>query len=200
MPTQARDRLVETAENLFYREGIRAVGVERLLAVSGVGRASFYRHFTSKDDLAVTMLRNLGERWQRWLDERVTARGGEPLAVFDALAERFESTGFRGCAAINTMVEAADPTSAVHRAAAKHKEAVIGYLDTLLAAAGHHDHGQLAEQFMLLIDGATVTALREGSSEPARQARAIASVLLTPPNQSPERTPEPATALPVELG
>jgi AcrR family transcriptional regulator len=190
MPTQARERLVQVAEDLFYREGIRAVGVERLLAVSGVGRASFYRHFSSKDDLVVTMLRSLGERWRRWLDERVTARGGEPLAVFDALAERFDSAGFRGCAAINTMVETADPTSAAHRAAAEHKEAVIGYLDTMLAAAGHHDHARLAEQFMLLIDGATVTALREGSSEPARQARAIASVLLAPSHQSPRRFPK----------
>ena len=156
-------------------------GVERLLAVSGVGRASFYRHFTSKDDLVVATLAGYGERWRHWLAEQVATRGGHPLAVFDALADRFERHDFRGCAAINTMVEVADPTSAAHQAAADHKGAVTDYLDTLLATAGHTDHETLAEQFILLIDGATVTALRDRTGQPGRQAKAIAAALLSPP-------------------
>lgn len=179
MPTRARDRLMQAAEKLFYAEGIHAVGVERLLAVSGVGRASFYRHFASKDDLVVAMLREHGDRWLRWIEEAVIARGGGPLTVFDALAERFERTDFRGCAAINTMAEAADATSAAHRAATEHKRAVTRYIDGLLTTAGYPDHAALAEQFMLLMDGATVTAYRERTAKPAWQAKTIASALLT---------------------
>lgn len=178
MPTHARDRLLGAAETLFYTDGIRAVGVERLLSESGVGRASFYRHFASKDDLVVEMLSGHGQRWRTWLEGAVTARGGHPLAVFDALAEEYDSTRFRGCAAINAMVEMADPDSAAHHTAADHKRTVITYLDGLLAEAGQHDHAELAEQFMLLIDGATVTALRERSPAAARRAKGIAEGLL----------------------
>ncbi|MBB4933337.1 AcrR family transcriptional regulator [Lipingzhangella halophila] len=178
MPTRARERLVEAAENLFYTEGIRAVGVERLLATSGVGRASFYRHFNSKDDLVVTMLRGYDEQWRHWLEQAVAERGGAPLAVFDALAERFESPDFRGCASINTMVEVADTTSPAHQVAAEHKRSVTGYVEGLLVSAGYTDPAALAEQFVLLLDGAIVTALRERTAEPARRARAIAASLL----------------------
>ncbi|WP_158890466.1 TetR/AcrR family transcriptional regulator [Amycolatopsis anabasis] len=178
MPTQARERLVHAAEELFYREGIRAVGVERLLAVSGVGRASFYRHFSSKDDLVVTMLRGYDRRWRQWLDEEVTARGRAPLTVFDALAESFGQDSFRGCASINAMVELADPDSQAFQVAAEHKRSLIEYLDGLLADAGYRDHAVLADQFVLLIDGAIITALRERTAEPALRAKAIAAALL----------------------
>ncbi|MDA3625938.1 TetR/AcrR family transcriptional regulator [Saccharopolyspora oryzae] len=178
MATRARERLVEAAEQLFYSEGIRAVGVERLVAVSGVGRASFYRHFAGKDDLVVTMLRGYDERFRAWLAEAVEALGGGPLAVFDALAASFEAEGFRGCASINAMVEMADADSAAHQVAAEHKTKVIDYLDSLLIAAGQPRHRDLAEQFMLLFDGAIVTALRERTAEPAHRAKAIAESLL----------------------
>jgi AcrR family transcriptional regulator len=178
MPTNARQRLLDTAERLFYADGIRGVGIERILTESGVGRASFYRHFPSKDELVVAVLRARDERWRRWLDDAVTTRGGGPLAVFDALADRFAAADFRGCAFINTMVEAADPESAAHGAAADHKRHVTAYVDGLLAAGGHTDHAALAEHFVLLMDGAIVTALRQRDVEPARRAKAIAATLL----------------------
>ncbi|MEV0699149.1 helix-turn-helix domain-containing protein [Saccharopolyspora sp. NPDC050389] len=178
MATRARERLVEAAEQLFYTEGIRAVGVERLVAVSGIGRASFYRHFGSKDDLVVTMLRGYSDGVLEWLNAEVARRGGGALSIFDAFAERFAAPDFRGCASINTMVEMADPDSPAHRVAAEHKEAVTDYLDGLLKEAGHRRHRQLAEQLMLLIDGANVTALRERTAEPAKRAKAIAKSLL----------------------
>ncbi|MEV4060474.1 TetR/AcrR family transcriptional regulator [Nonomuraea dietziae] len=173
MPTNARERLLTTADDLFYAEGIRAVGVERILSVSGVGRASFYRHFPSKDDLVVAVLRRRDEAWRAWLTERVDALGGQPLNVFDALAERFARADFRGCAFINTMVETADPASAAHRAAAEHKERVTDYVADLL-----DDRAELAGSFVLLMDGAIVTAVRERSTAPAHHARAVAEALL----------------------
>ncbi|WP_412538200.1 helix-turn-helix domain-containing protein [Longispora sp. K20-0274] len=182
MPTRARDRLLDTAERLFYAEGIRAVGVERILAESGVGRASLYRHFPGKDDLVLAVLRRRDAEWRQWLADAVDASGagpaGRPLAVFDALAERFARADFRGCAFINTIVEAADPDSPAHRVADEHKRAVTAYLEELLVSAGHPDR-ELAEQFTLLVDGALVTALRERSPRAAARARGIAAALLT---------------------
>ncbi|WP_370149440.1 TetR/AcrR family transcriptional regulator [Streptacidiphilus sp. EB129] len=185
MPVNARQRLLTTAEELFYAEGVRAVGVERILSASGVGRASFYRHFAAKDDLVVAVLRGRDERWRAWLADRVAAHGGGPLAVFDALAERFVRQDFRGCAFINTMVEAADPDSPAHRVAAQHKSAVTGYVETLLSTAGVAEPASLAAEFTLLMDGAIVTALRERSAAPATRARAVAAVLLASADRSP---------------
>lgn len=102
---------MQAAEDLFYAEGIQSVGVERLLAVSGVGRASFYRHFASKDSLVIAVLQHRDEHWRAWLESTVTAHGGGPLAVFDALAEGADNPGFRGCAFINAVAETASPVA-----------------------------------------------------------------------------------------
>lgn len=192
MAVKARERLLATAEELFYAEGIRAVGVERILSDSGVGRASFYRHFAGKDELVVAVLSGRDERWRDWLRTAVEAYGlppaDRPPAVFDALAERFAADDFRGCAFINTMVEAADRDSAAHQVAAAHKSAVTEYLNGLLADAGRADHEELAPELMLLVDGAIVTAVREGDPEPAMRAKRIAEALLA-------RQPDPRDAV-----
>ncbi|GHE99119.1 TetR family transcriptional regulator [Amycolatopsis deserti] len=169
---------MQTAEDLFYAEGIRAVGVERLLEESGVGRASFYRHFASKDDLVETVLSERDRQWRQLLAEGVAARGDHPLAVFDFLAERFARADYRGCAFINAMAEIGDADAAVYRLARAHKAAVTDYLAGLLEKAGYASSATLAAQLMLLIDGALVTALRERSAEPAHRAKAVAEALL----------------------
>ena len=192
MAVQARERLLTAAEELFYAEGIRAVGVERILTVSGVGRASFYRHFASKDELVVAVLTRTDERWRAWLLETVAGYGlptaERPAAVFDALGEWLDGAGYRGCAFINAMVEAADRDSPVHQVAVAHKDAVTQYLDGLLAEAGRDDHAALAPELMLLVEGALVTSLREGTSEGAARAGRIARVLLA-------RQPDPREAV-----
>jgi AcrR family transcriptional regulator len=172
MPTAARARLLATAERLFYAEGVRAVGVERLLAESGVGRASFYRHFPGKDDLVVAVLEERLARWRTDLAAAVGRRGGGVLAVFDELEAQVADPAFRGCPAINAMVEAADRGSAEHRVAADHKRALAAYLGEL---AGDAD---LGETLLLLVDGALVTALRDPSAGAARRARGVAQGLV----------------------
>ncbi|WP_280373046.1 TetR/AcrR family transcriptional regulator [Nocardia abscessus] len=182
MATRAKQRLLTTAEDLFYAEGIRAVGIDRLLHESGVGRASFYRHFASKDDLVVAVLEDRDRRWLTWLRESVEAKtddpAARPLAVFDALADRFARKDFRGCAFINTMVEVADRASAAHQVADRHKRRVIAYLSELLTEAGRSDATELAAELALLVDGAIVTAVREGTPDAATRARTIAQRLL----------------------
>lgn len=178
MATHARERLLASAERLFYAEGIRAVGIERLLADSGVGRASFYRHFPSKDDLVLAMLSGYDQRFRTWLAGAVAGTTDDPASLFDALATRFDDAAFRGCASIRTMIEFVDPDDPLHRAAVAHKVAVLADLDAWLATAGRADHAALAEQFLLLIDGAIVNTLREPGPTPALQARRIATALL----------------------
>lgn len=178
MPTNARQRLLDAAKDLFYAEGIHAVGLERLLSTSGVGRASFYRHFASKDDLVLTMLRAYDENYRDWLTRRTAELGGTPLAAFDALIEYAGTSDFRGCAFINALAEVAEPGSEIHALAARHKDAVADHLRSLLVDAGHPDEIDLARQLLLLMDGAAVTELYERSDRPARQARSMAEVLL----------------------
>ena len=178
MPTNARQRLLDAAEKLFYAEGIQAVGMERLLTDSGVGRASFYRHFTSTDDLVVAMLSNYDQVYRAWLTQRTTALGGTPLAAFDALIEYAEASDFRGCAFINAIAEVAEPGSEIRAMASQHKDAVAGYLRTLLVEAGYPDDIELARQLLLLMDGAAVTELYERTDRAARQAKKMAEALL----------------------
>jgi AcrR family transcriptional regulator len=179
VPTRARDRLLLTAEELFYAQGTRATGVDQILETSGVGRASFYRHFASKDDLIVAVLQRRRERFRTDFKPRVAALGGHPLAVFDVLAQRLEETGYRGCAFLNAMVEIPDPASPAHREAADHKEETRAYFAELLAAHGYADEGgELSRRLLMLYDGASVTGLRERSPRAAADARAVAEMLL----------------------
>ncbi|MFD2028532.1 TetR/AcrR family transcriptional regulator [Promicromonospora aerolata] len=178
MAVKARQRLLETAGKLFYSEGVRAVGLERLLEESGVGRASFYRHFASKDELVAAMLDDYDAEYRTWLRTRVSELGNEPLAVFDAVAERARLTRFRGCAFINTMAEVTDPDDPIHCRAASHKAAVTDYLAELLDTAGIEAADDLAGRWMLLLDGAVVTASYRQNGRVFAEAKSIASAVL----------------------
>ncbi|WP_433003734.1 TetR/AcrR family transcriptional regulator [Kribbella sp. CA-294648] len=177
-----RQRLVETAFRLFYEHGINAVGIDRVLAEAGVSKATLYRHFATKDGLIVEFVRLRDARYRVWLRERVDALGSDPesriLAVFGAIKERCQAGDFRGCAFGNTVAELADPDHPAHQAAREHKEAIRAYLAELLTQAGVREPEQLAGRFLLLIDGAVTTAVRDGSADAADEARAIASTLL----------------------
>ena len=179
MPTRARDRLLAPAEELFYAQGTRATGVDQILAVSGVGRASFYRHFASKVDLVLAVLQQRRERFRTRIKPRVAELGGHPLAMFDVLAERLEATGYRGCAFLNAMVEIPDPANPAHREAVEHKEETRAYFGELLAANGYRDDdGALSRRLLMLYDAASVTGLRERSPRAAADAREVAELLL----------------------
>ncbi len=178
MATNARERLLDAAEDLFYAQGTRGTGIEQILQVSGVGRASFYRHFASKDELVVAVLRRRRWLWATVTVPRVLERGGHPLDMFDVLAERLEETAFRGCAFLNTLVEIPDPAEPAHREAVEQKDDQRAFFARLLAEHGYADDGALARRLLMLYDGASVAGLREKSPRPAFDARAVAEVLL----------------------
>ena len=154
-PSEARDRLLRTASDLFYAEGIRAVGVDRVIGAAGVTRATFYRHFPSKDDLVVAYLSGVDGL------VRAIAAGaaeGEPRlrAVIGEMAESLCLAGFRGCAFINAAAEFPDSRSPVHRAVAAHRTWLAALFERELRVAGHPDPTGAAAHLMMLRDGAMV--------------------------------------------
>ena len=180
--TTPRDRILDVASQLFYQHGIRAVGIDTIIAQSDVAKMTFYKHFKSKDLLVLEFLKRRDELWRDWFETTVARLApkaeNRPLAVFDALEERFSRKDFRGCAFINTMIEMADGDHLAHQAAAEHKQKVQRLIHTWLTAAGVKKSGELSKAFLLLIDGAIVTAVRERNTHSAKAAKKIAATLL----------------------
>lgn len=181
-----REQVLETAKRLFYREGIRATGVDRILEEAGVARMTLYNHFDGKDALIVAALRERSRDFRTWLKEEVERRETGPrerlLAVFDVLDDwiRGESdgAGFAGCAFIRAAAEFTDHDDPVHKLAAAHKAELRTDLAALATTAGAHEPAHLAADLLLLIDGAIVTAQVAGDLTAAPRARAMAEIIV----------------------
>jgi AcrR family transcriptional regulator len=178
-----RERILETARVLFYSRGVNNVGIDRIILESGVAKATLYKHFKSKDELILAYLQTGGSSWLEGFQNRVehySLGSKTPLiAVWDALEEWFSQPLFRGCLLTNVVTDLAPPPEHPARAALiKHKERVRAYFETLAEQAGVHPPRAISEQWMVLMEGATVLAARERTAQAAAQARAIAQVLL----------------------
>ncbi len=177
-----RDHLLATAWRLFYRDGYRVVGIDTLLAEADVAKMTLYKHFSSKEDLIVAVIRKRSEEVQDGLAGAVQAAGRSPerrlLAVFDWLKGLFGEADFRGCAFIRALSEFPETDHPVHQVAWAHKQAVRKQLVGLAAEAGAKDPPALAEALRLLIDGALVSAHATRSAKPAGIARQAAASLL----------------------
>lgn len=174
-----RARLLDAAERLFYERGVRAVGMDEVRAVSGVSLKRLYQCFPSKEQLVVAYLRRRDERWRASLAESVARRDPRDRvpAVFDWLGEWFREPGFRGCAFVNSFGELGATSSAVARVAKEHKDALRHYLADLVRG-GVADPDELAEQLLLLVEGAIAAAAVRGDTSAARRARDVAQVLV----------------------
>ncbi|WP_242908716.1 TetR/AcrR family transcriptional regulator [Actinomadura terrae] len=177
----ARDRILRTATDLFYVYGIRGVGVDRIIAESGVAKATLYAHFKSKDDLVLTFLRYSDEKWRQMLREAAESAGDHPreqlVGMFGAIEAAAQGGGqFRGCVFINSATESL-PGTPVHEATVAHKRAVRAWVAELAAAAGAADPELLARELTILLDGAMAGAALESiaATVPATRqaARAI---------------------------
>lgn len=165
----ARDRILQTAHDLFYRDGIRATGIDRIIKEAGVTKVTFYRHFPAKDDLILAFLDYRHQRWMTWFSRTLEGHLDEEKGLAEALAATlqswFEKEDFRGCAFINSAVEMAEALPETLPIARAHKQAMVQRLaDYLPDNAGGR---QQAEMLALVIDGAIVKAQREGSGEEA---------------------------------
>jgi AcrR family transcriptional regulator len=170
--SDSRERILDTAAELFYRDGVRGVGVDRIAAESGLAKMTLYYHFKSKDELVVAWLRRRDEEWMSWLESAVERRGGPPLlAVFDALHEWFEKPEFRGCAFINAHAELGWSSPAAAEIVASHKRALTEYLARLARSEEAAEPDALARVLLLLVDGAIVTASIQRDARVADDAR-----------------------------
>jgi AcrR family transcriptional regulator len=178
----ARERIDRTAYELFSRHGIRAVGVDTISARSGVAKMTLYRHYPSKDDLALAFLRRREELWTRsWLQKEVERRARTPaarlLAVFDVFDKWFRRSDFEGCSFINVLLEHGDQGHPVRKAAEAHLATIRAFLSQLAADAGVHDAEAFARQMQMVMMGSIVAAYA-GDQDAARRAREMGMLLL----------------------
>jgi AcrR family transcriptional regulator len=180
---RAGERVFDVAADLFYREGIRSVGVETIVQRAGVAKISLYRSFASKDDLIAAYLENRNAEYWRLIDQLLAKHKGDARAQLRALiayiADRTTAPGYRGCPFINYAAEFPDPSHPGHRVAAANKQEMRRRLVELIGAAGIADAARLADAFMLLIDGAYASSQTLGGPKgPAAVVPWAASALI----------------------
>lgn len=177
-----RDRLLNTAADLFYREGIRAVGVDLVVERTGVAKTSLYRHFPSKDNLVAAVLERDDERyWAHW--ERVAQEAGQdPAAELGAhvqwIAQYIGRPEFRGCAFLNAATEFPGAGHPARKIALRHKAELRRRVGVLTGRLGLKDPEGLADQLVLLIDGAYVNGQLRGGRGPVQALPEAASALI----------------------
>jgi AcrR family transcriptional regulator len=177
-----RERVSRAAYELFSREGIRAVGVDAVIARAGTAKMTLYRNFPSKDDLILDFLRRREQLWTReWLQAESQRRGDTPqeqlLAIFDVFSDWFSRPDFEGCAFLTAMIEVNDRDHPVHQAAVSHLANIRSYIEDLARAAGIGDPGSFARKWHILMKG-SIMAAHEGDTAAAARAREIGELLL----------------------
>ena len=198
-PSPARERILDAAYDLFSRHGVRGVGVDTVIDRAGVAKMTLYRHFPSKDALAIEFLRRREEVWtKKWLQTEVERRaatpGGRLLAIFDVFDEWFQREDFEGCSFINVLLETDDRQSPVREATVDHLTAIRDFLKELATGAGVRDPDDFARRWHILMKGSIVAA-GEGDREAARRARRVGELVLRDELAAiPDSVPRAATA------
>ncbi len=176
-----RQRILKTAQRLFRRDGFRAVGIDTIIAEAGVAKMSLYRHFPSKDDLIVAYLEESNRQYWEWLDGAV-AHLDDPEEKLDGMFEAIErlatSPECLGCTFQGTVAEFPDRDHPGHQVALAHKRKVQDRFAYLAGEAGLRDPEKLADQLLLLMDGAWVAARMYGPDNPAAGLAATARTLI----------------------
>ncbi|MDY6783779.1 MAG: TetR/AcrR family transcriptional regulator [Cyanobacteriota bacterium] len=176
----ARQQILETASELFYQKGIQHVGINEVIAESGVAKRTLYRWFPSKDRLIEEVAKYRAEGWLRWFKDAVSDKGNTPkerlLATFDVLQAWYAEPNFRGCPFINAVLEIADASHPAHQVSVQLREAIRVYIMALASQANVRDPASFSQQYLLLIGGASLMATIEGAPSGAKLARDLLSV------------------------
>ncbi len=186
-----KERILETADKLFYLQGIRAIGVDTIAAEIGISKRTLYNHFPSKDALITAYLE------RRFVQPRASDKppAEQILATFDALERRFAAKDFRGCPFVNAVAELGTEDKAVRKIAIAFKESRRLWFRDRLVQLGVKDADALATQFVLLVDGSIAQDLVRNDPAMARAAKEAARVLLKQCGRESRRlTPFPASA------
>jgi len=154
--TPARERILMTAHDHFYRDGIRGTGIDTIIEHARVTKVTFYRPFKSKNDLIFAYLEYRHERWLTWFTGALRRHGGTLEALVPTMAEWFRSPEYRGCAFINGVSEIAPSLPSVIEITRRHKADMQSAIAALLP--GRQRRESLARSLALVVDGAIVDA------------------------------------------
>lgn len=170
VPMPPRERILTAASNLFYRQGIRAVGVDAIAEAAGTNKMTLYRHFESKDALVAEYLRRLSGKSQKfwtYIEREYPDDPRKQLAVWlEAAGQDANDPQGRGCALANAAVELAEKGHPARRVIEEHKRAQRDRLAKLCADAGLDQPEMLADELFLLLEGARVCAQSIGTDSP----------------------------------
>jgi AcrR family transcriptional regulator len=159
-PSAARDRILETADNLFYAHGLQAVGVDRIITEAGVTRVTFYRHFGSKDELVSAYLSQRGGRLRTRVAEAREVYALDPRGLLTFLAvtlmRESESSTYRGCEFVNAAAEITRDDHPVQRQGIDQRKWLVDVAAEALSALGHPEPHRLARKLMMLRTGASM--------------------------------------------
>jgi AcrR family transcriptional regulator len=182
----AREDVLDAAYELFNQKGIRAIGVDAIIARAGVAKATFYHHFPSKDDLVIAFLQRREQLWTReWFEAEVNKRGATPqerlLAIFDVFDEWFQRDDFEGCPFLRTLFETFDAyqpqENSVAAAARLHLASIRDIVQHYAEDAGVPQPAELAHKWQMLMAGSIVFA-GYGDRSSARIAREAGALVL----------------------
>jgi AcrR family transcriptional regulator len=182
----AREDVLDAAYELFPQKGIRAIGVDAIIARAGVAKATFYHHFPSKDDLVIAFLQRREQLWTReWFEAEVNRRGATPqarlLAIFDVFDEWFQRDDFEGCPFLRTLFETFEAyqpqENSVAAAARLHLASIRDIVQLYAEQAGVSQPADLAHKWQMLMAGSIAFA-GYGDRSSARLAREAGALLL----------------------
>jgi AcrR family transcriptional regulator len=180
-PVKPRERILETAAKLFYANGYRAIGVDRLIAESGVAKMTFYKHFPSKDDLIAAYLEQSSSNFWNWIDTITKSQPDPRLQleqIFAAVANRSIQPACLGCTFMAAALEFPDLEHQAHKVALQYKKNVLAKL-TQLATASHASEPEvLGAGLMMLMDGAWSAARMFGPGNHAKHVLNTARALI----------------------
>ncbi len=180
-PTK-RDELVQKALQAFYQNGFHATGMDMLVKETGISKTSMYKHFRTKEDLILAVLRLRDEHFRNWLYRRIEELADTPkeqmVAMFDALEEWFDEDGYKGCMFIKASSEYQDSSHPIHKQSADHKRMLESHFTAIAKEAKLSNPDAIARQLLLLKEGAIVTAHLGHTENPAQDAKRAAITLI----------------------
>ena len=182
-PARAADRIRQTAGELFYNRGIRAVGVDEIVERAGATKPSLYRSFGSKDELAAAYLTDYDARFWARFEAGAAQHPGDPraqvLAILRGLAQRATEAGYRGCGLTNAAVEYPEPDHPARAVALQNKRELRARLQAMAAEMGAADPARLGDGLMLLVEGAYASGQMFGPGGPAGAVADAAEALMS---------------------
>lgn len=186
---KTRQHILEVVTNLFYKKGIRAIGVDTVVAEAGIAKMTLYQHFKTKDDLILAFLEHWKSLWREKLIaqiEQSKTPEEKLLAIFDVTSQEcHEFPAFRGCALMNTAIELADTDHPAHKAAMQSRTELRKVLTQLANAANIQNPENLANQLLIIYEGAILSAWLQKRPAALQEAKEMASLCIIQAERNP---------------